>query len=80
MGCFSRIDTSTISVHAVQPFRPCEFMVCVFIYEHTHTPYSPQTSVAGGLGLLLITAPLPVQDASSLLPIDVSAASEHPVS
>lgn len=55
-------------------------MVCVFIYEHTHTPYSPQTSVAGGLGLLLITAPLPVQDASSLLPSDVSAASEHPVS
>lgn len=54
--------------------------MCLYMNTHTHTPYSPQTSVAGGLGLLLITAPLPVQDASSLLPIDVSAASEHPVS
>lgn len=79
-GCFSRIDTTTVSVHEMQQYRPYELLVCVFIYEYTHIPCSLWTSVAGGLGIPMITAPLPVQDASGFLPTDVSAAPEQPVS
>lgn len=64
-GCFSRIATTAVSVHVMQQYRPYELMVCVFIYEYTPTLCSPQTSVAGGLRILMITAP----HASSFLPL-----------